>query len=63
MSLLMLRDKATVATLLLFSHGSIPSAVARRSLQYECFQKLVYVYENEPENAEKLMQLMQDVQE
>ena len=35
----------------------------RRSKQYVCFQKLIYVYETEPENVEKLMQLMQDVQE
>ena len=34
-----------------------------RSQQYECFQKLIYVYESEPENVKKLMELMQDVQE
>jgi hypothetical protein len=34
-----------------------------RLQQYECFRKLIQVYENEPQNVEKLMQLMQDVQE
>lgn len=35
----------------------------RRKLQCDCFQKLVHVYETDPTNAMKLMDLMQDVQE
>jgi peroxin-19 len=34
-----------------------------RSKQYKCFQKLIDVYESEPANVKKLMELMQDVQE
>ena len=35
----------------------------RRSRQCEHFQQLVHVYETEPENTQKLMMLMQAVQE
>jgi hypothetical protein len=37
--------------------------VFRRCKQFECFQKLVQVYETEPDNVTKLMEYMQDVQE
>jgi len=35
----------------------------RRVKQYQCFQELTRTYETEPDNSEKLMMLMQDVQE
>lgn len=37
--------------------------VNRREKQYQCFCKLVKVYETEPDNVAKLMDLMQQVQE
>jgi Pex19 protein family len=35
----------------------------RRRKQCECFQRLVQVYETEPDKTEKLIELMQEVQE
>lgn len=35
----------------------------QRSKQYQCFQQLIHVYEVEPDNTVKLMELMQQVQE
>ncbi|GAX24830.1 peroxin-19 [Fistulifera solaris] len=35
----------------------------QRCQQYQCFQKLVHVYETDPTNTTQLMTLMQDVQE
>ena len=35
----------------------------RRVKQFECFERLVYVYDNEPSNTTKLIELMQEVQE
>ena len=39
------------------------SGIFRRKKQCNCFQNLVHVYESEPDNVGKLMELMQEVQE
>lgn len=39
------------------------STPARRAKQHDCFRRLVHVYETEPHSTQKLMELMQDVQE
>ena len=36
---------------------------SRRCKQFECFRKLVDVYETSPENVQDLLELMQQVQE
>ena len=42
--------------------GSV-AVLRRRCKQHKCFQALIHTYETEPNNQEKLMGLMQDVQE
>jgi Pex19 protein family len=53
-------------SLLLHHHSLAPHTRARlyrRQKQCDCFQRLVRVYETEPNNVAKLMDLMQQVQE
>jgi len=40
-----------------------PHEYDQRCNQYECFKQLLHVYDSEPDNTEKLMGLMQNVQE
>ncbi len=42
-------------------YSSIDDAVRRYGKMYQCFQKMVAVYETEPSNFARLMELMQDV--
>jgi peroxin-19 len=40
-----------------------PEEYTRYGTQYQYFQRIVHVYETEPNNFDRLMELMQDVQE
>lgn len=40
-----------------------PEEYDKRRQQFQCFQKLVHAYDNEPQNTQLIMQLMQEVQE
>jgi len=44
----------------LVAHAVVPSS---REKQCRCFQKLVLLYETNPEDTKRLMDLMQEVQE
>ena len=40
-----------------------PEEYTRYGTQYQYFQRIVHVYETEPNNFDRLMELMQDIQE